>query len=315
VVIIKYNLRGEYFLVKAERHDLLFKRLLETFFVEFIELFFPQVSNLMDKEHINFLTQEVITDVPDMEKHLVDILVETKLAGEEGIVLIHVESQAQRDPEYNRKMFRYFSRLHDKHHRKILPVVIYSHDVNVVEPDNYKVGFSFLEVLSFKFLIVQLRKEPWRKYIRSNNPVATALISKMNYTGQEKISVKLEFSRMLATMQLDVARNSILTAFMETYLKLSPEEEAIYRDRFKTELKPEEVERLLEITTSYHEQGRAEGRAEGKVEGRAEGRAEGKAEGKAEIAKKLLDKMMSFEEIEEITGLTREEIEQLKKQK
>lgn len=168
-------------MAKTRQHDLLFKRLLETFFVEFIELFFPQVSDLMDKEHLNFLTQEVITDIPDMEKHLVDILVETKLAGEEGIVLIHVESQAQRVPEYNRKMFRYFSRLHDKHQRKILPIVIYSHDMNVAEPDSYRVEFSFLEVLIFKFLVVQLRKEPWRKYIRSSNPVAAALLSKMDY--------------------------------------------------------------------------------------------------------------------------------------
>lgn len=42
-----------------------------------------------------FWQQEVITDVLDQEQHVVDILVETRLADEEGIILIHVEIQAQ----------------------------------------------------------------------------------------------------------------------------------------------------------------------------------------------------------------------------
>ena len=43
-----------------------------------------------------------------------------------------------------------------------------------------------------------------------------------------------------------------------------------------------------------------------------EGKQEGKQEEKEEIAKKLLKKGMSIEEIVEITGLTKEEIEKLK---
>ena len=43
-----------------------------------------------------------------------------------------------------------------------------------------------------------------------------------------------------------------------------------------------------------------------------EGREEGRKEANIEIAKKLLKKGMSIEEIVEITGLTKEEIEKLK---
>jgi hypothetical protein len=124
-----------------KKHDELFKKLMDAFFIEFVELFFPQVSRLIDKSHIKFLAQEVITDVLDMEKHLVDVIVETKLADEEGLVLIHVEGQAQRLPDYNRKMFKYFARLYEKHQRKILPIVVYSHDAKLDEDDNFKMEF------------------------------------------------------------------------------------------------------------------------------------------------------------------------------
>ena len=164
-----------------EIHDRLFKKLLETFFVEFIELFFPQVSQLIDKTYLRFNQQEIYTDIKDMEQHKIDTLVETKLAGEEGLILIHVEAQAQRNPEYGRKMFKYFARLYEKYQQKILPIVIYSHAVKLEEPTNHKVTFSFLKVLEFNFFVVQLNKKPWREYINSSNPVAAALLSKMNY--------------------------------------------------------------------------------------------------------------------------------------
>jgi len=47
-------------------------------------------------------------------------------------------------------------------------------------------------------------------------------------------------------------------------------------------------------------------------EGKEEGRKEGRKEANIEIAKKLIKKGMSVEEIADITGLTKEEIEKLK---
>jgi predicted transposase/invertase (TIGR01784 family) len=146
--------------------------------------------------------------------------------------------------------------------------------------------------------MLQLRKLPWRQFIRSNNPVAVALLGIMNYTEKEKISIKIEAFRMMTSMQLDPARSALLTAFIETYVKLTEEEEIIYRDRLKQELTQQEVEKLIEITTSYHEKGKEEG----------------KLEGKTEVAKKMLAKNISIDEIVELTELTREQVEKLKKQ-
>ena len=65
--------------------------------------------------------------------------------------------------------------------------------------------------------------------------------------------------------------------------------------------------------------GYGEGKKEGREEGRKQGREEGREEGKKaleqkqiEIAKKLLQKDMKIEEIEDITGLSIEKIKQIK---
>ena len=56
------------------------------------------------------------------------------------------------------------------------------------------------------------------------------------------------------------------------------------------------------------EKGREEGRAEGREEGRAEGREEGRAEIVMAIARRMKSKGSSFADIQELTGLSEEEI-------
>ncbi len=58
--------------------------------------------------------------------------------------------------------------------------------------------------------------------------------------------------------------------------------------------------------------GRQEGRIEGRQEGRIEGRQEGRIEEKSSVAKKLLLKGMEIDIIQEITGLSTEEVNRIK---
>ena len=61
-------------------------------------------------------------------------------------------------------------------------------------------------------------------------------------------------------------------------------------------------------------EGRAEGKALGIQEGEAKGRAEGKAEGETTVAVKMLQKGFSIEDVHELTGLSKTQLLQLKKQ-
>lgn len=49
-------------------HDRLFKELLSTFFVEFIDLFLPEVSAYLEPDSLTFLNTEVFTDVTEGDR-------------------------------------------------------------------------------------------------------------------------------------------------------------------------------------------------------------------------------------------------------
>lgn len=246
-------------------HDRLFKELLETFFAEFMKLFFTEASRDIDFSHLKFMQQEIFTDVTVGERHEVDIIVETRLKEDPGLIMVHVEPQSYVQKDFNERMFIYFSRLYEKYRRKIVPIAVFSYDQTRDEPDSFELGFPFLTVLNFNFYKLELKKLHWREYIYSDNPVAAALLSKMGFSPEEKVQVKIEFMRMLARMKLDPARMVLLGGFFETYLKLSRrEEEEFYRELGKMDRK--EVDTIMQITTSWHEKGRAEGRAEGQTQ-------------------------------------------------
>ena len=49
-------------------HDRLFKELISTFFIEFLELFLPRVARDIDRDSVQFLPQEVFNDVTAVYK-------------------------------------------------------------------------------------------------------------------------------------------------------------------------------------------------------------------------------------------------------
>lgn len=106
--------------------------------------------------------------------------------------------------------------------------------------------------------------------------------------------------------------NAIIKESVDNLKRLNSDAAFVYG------LTPEEDELLVRNTRDEFvrreamAEGLAEGEAKGKAEGLAEGQAKGKAEGKTEIATNLLKKDYSIEEIVEITGLTKEEIEKLR---
>ena len=242
-------------------HDQLFKELLETFFAEFMQLFFPEAYQAIDFTHLKFLQQEVFTDVTAKEKHIVDILVETRVKGEPGLILVHVEPQSYVQKDFNERMFIYFSRLYEKYRRKILPIAVFTYDQGRDEPDTFEQSFVFLKVLRFCFYKLELKKLSWREYINLDNPVAAALLSKMGFQEKERIQVKLEFLRLLTRLKLDPARLELIAGFFETYLKLNQkEEEQLSQELGK--INQEEAEAVMQITTSWHEKGKIEGKIE-----------------------------------------------------
>jgi len=97
----------------------------------------------------------------------------------------------------------------------------------------------------------------WRDYIRSDNPVAAALLSEMGYQKEERIEVKKEFLRMITRMELDPARQRLIYGFFESYLKLTEQEEEQLMDEVS---KLPEADQIFEIPISYEEKGKEIGK-------------------------------------------------------
>jgi predicted transposase YdaD len=248
-------------------HDRLFKELLTTFFGEFIELFLPELARYLEGDSIEFLDKEVFTDVTAGERYEADLIVKAQFQGQESFFLIHVENQAQHQTDFGKRMFRYFSRLSEKFDLPVYPVVVFSYNSpKTPEPNVYQVGFPNKVVLQFNYDVIQLNQLNWRDFVQQPNPVASALMAKMNIEPSDRRRVKLECLRLLATLRLDPAKMQLISGFIDTYLRLSSEEERLLRADI-ARIEPTEQEVIMQIVTSWMEEGLQRGRLEGRLEG------------------------------------------------
>jgi hypothetical protein len=200
--------------------------------------------------------------------------------------------------EFVERMFRYFSRLTEKHRLPVFPVALLSYDKPLrKEPDRYRVEFPGQRVLDFKFRTVQLNRLNWRDFVRNPNPVASALMTKMSIAPKDRPKVKLECLRMMITLRLDPARATLIFMFMESYLRLTAVEKIAY-DVEVEKIDPKEREVFMEWTNEWIEKGKAEGVLLGRRElvlallrRRFGGNADSLAESLSRLSAGLLDQL------------------------
>ncbi len=243
-------------------HDRLFKELISTFFLEFIELFFPQLREYLDPQSITFLDKEIFTDVTEGEKYESDLIAKVKFQEQDAYFLIHVEAQAISKSQFNRRMFNYFARFDEKFALPVYPIVIFSYD-SPKKPaiSKYEVKFPDFKVLEFNYQVVQLNRLNWRDFLDKSNPVASALMAKMNIEPQDRAKVKAECLRLLVTLKLDPARMQLISGFVDTYLRLNSSEKIVFEQEISTFNQPIQ-ENVMQITTSWMEEGIEQGKLE-----------------------------------------------------
>jgi predicted transposase/invertase (TIGR01784 family) len=252
-------------------HDRLFKELLSNFFPEFIELFFPEVSNYWDRNSIEFLPQEIFTDVTEGELKIVDIIVKVAFQNQSTLFIIHIEHQSYPQPNFNQRMFTYFARLHEKYALPIYPIVIYSHDSpKTLQSNSYRLDFPNKKVLEFNYEVVQLNQLRWQDFVNQNNPVASALMAKMQMDVQERPTVKLSSLQLLANLGLNPAQIQLISGFIDTYLDLNAIEERIFQEQLAS-IEPQQEERVMQIVTSWMRQGIQQGMQQGMQQGIQQG--------------------------------------------
>ena len=157
-------------------------------------------------------------------------------------------------------MFTYFARFYEKFDLPIYPVVLYSFDQpRRLQPSKHEVAFPGFVVNRFQFRVIQLNRLRWRDYITTPNPAATALMSKMQIAQRDRVRVKLQCLRLIATLRLDPARSHLIAGFVRTYLQMT-RVELVELQREVGLLPPEEQNTMLTLTNEWIEQGIERGR-------------------------------------------------------
>ena len=141
----------------------------------------------------------------------------------------------------------------------------------------------------------------WRDFIQQPNPAALALLGQMGYNPKEKVQIKLDFLRMLVKMQLDPARQKLVSGFFEQYLVLNDAEKEQLNAQIEN-IPKDEVNQIMELMTSWEK------------EGYEKGIEKGIKKGVILTAKKMLDRGVQIKDIQEFTGLSEEQILKLKEQ-
>ena len=121
---------------KQNPHDHNFKELIQEFFKDFMEMFWPEQSKQIDFDSVKFLQQEMSTDkTPGKGKdQRLDVVAEVKVNGKQRHILIHVEHQSTRESMFPQRMFNYFCHLWLVHQKPIFPIALFSDDVKWKRP-------------------------------------------------------------------------------------------------------------------------------------------------------------------------------------
>ena len=243
--------------------DQLFKVLLQSFFKEFVDLFLPFLSSKIDFSKTEFLLQEMFTDLPRGQRKQLDVVVKVSLKGEgeEKIIIIHIEVEAQKKPGISKRMFKYFAQLYLRYERDIIPIVVFADDhIWRKEIDReYRVEYDE-PYLSFRYKKIKLKELDYRKYLTSNNPLAHALMVKMGFNRKERLKVKVEALRLILKARLDEAGRSILINFVDELMILTEEEQGQF---FKIIDQDEKYTEVKEMITTYEKKGIEKGKKEG----------------------------------------------------
>ena len=272
--------------VLAARFDGPWKAAIERWLPECLALFAAHVHAAIDWEQgLTFLDTELARIAPDAASSggIVDKLVRVSLiGGGSAFVLIHVEVQNQRDPDFSRRMFRYHTRLLDQFDLPVYSLAILGDPHATWRPSGFQQALWDCR-LDFAFPIIKLLDFAGRADLDANaNPFVSIVLGHLAALETRK-DVALRYRSKMELVRrlygLGYNREQIVESYwlLDWLLRLPKAVD----QQFHTEVLAYEQEQHVTYISSAERIGIAKGRKEGRQEGRVEGRVEGRAEGLA----------------------------------
>jgi len=167
---------------KRADNDSAWKEIIEIYFPQAMQFFFPQMAALIDwNSPFLFLDKEFQSVAYDAEQWRIyaDKLISVKLLeGKNVWLLIHVEIQAEPEDIFAQRMFLYNIRIFDYYGQHATSVAILCDSDSDWRPNHY--SFQFLDTgIDFRFGTVKLLdyQDRWVELEASDNPFATVVMA------------------------------------------------------------------------------------------------------------------------------------------
>ena len=261
-------------------YDSPWKEILKAYFKDFLAFFLSEAHDGIDwQRDPEFLDKELdrITKEAQAKNRRVDLLVKVWLLnGDELWVLIHVEVQGDRDPEFSERMYTCQYRAYDLHRRPVVGLAILADEEVSWRVSEYRQKIFGSEVV-YRFNAVKLLDylDKLSDLEMSDNPFAIitqAHLRAKQTKNQPEVRYREKMSIMRGLRHRGFNRQAIidLCRFIDWVLSL-PEK---LDDQFWKEQSNFEENQEMQYVTSVERKGEERGILIGEKKGRQEGKAE-----------------------------------------
>lgn len=263
---------------------------------------------------IEFLQQELFKEIIDERKgrKMADQIAKVQLkSGEEQWVLVHTEVQTQDAKDFPQRMFQYYYRIFDRYNQKIVAVALFTMASKISKNRyNYLYFGTELSYTFNKYIISDFDEEELKNSPKlfSKALLASIYMNRSSKKMSERSAYKRALLRKVWSLE-NIKRKemSALLYFIDYLLKLPKDMSKQLQQEMRAEIRKEDEE-MLEL---YKED--LPPTLAGILElERQEGIDLGIKRGIKQVAKNMLVKGISIEDIMDATSLSLEEIEALR---
>jgi hypothetical protein len=288
------------------------KEALEHFLAPFLAFFFPTIHEAIDwtqgYQSLDKELQQIIRGAR-VGRRLADKLFKVwRTDGAEAWLLIHIEVQGQRDPDFAERMFVYNYRIYDRYRQPVVSLAVLCDDQASWRPDRFGYNIWGCE-MGLRFPAVKLldyQAQAAALLEGDKNPFAAVVLAQLKAletrdAPETRRQWKVRLIKGLYDRGLSGEEVRQLFRLMDWLLALPAELE----EQFQTELYRFEEERRMPYVTSVERMALERGRQEGFVEGLLEGIAVALETKFGAAGKRLLRKARGIEDLERLRALAR----------
>jgi len=271
------------------------KEILDLYLEQFFAFFFIHIHAEIDwargYEPLDKELQQIVREA-ELGRRTVDKLVKVwRTTGEVMWVLVHIEVQAQEDPDFPQRTYVYNYRLFDRYNQMVVSLVVLADDQPDWRPDRFDRALWGCSV-EFKFPAVKLLDyaDKWQELESSPNPFATVVLAHLKtLETQQQTQVRLEWKIRLVKglyergFTAQDIRN--LFRFIDWIMALPKDLESLYLD----EIVRFEKEKHMPYVTSAERRGLEQGLERGLEQGLEQGASIGERSGLLEGIEAILD--------------------------